>query len=295
LKGHHPFVEFCANRLDNYYWGRSEIDNIAILQLAINSRINGINGILRRQEDPPKKFTGATGVNQVVLSRLSRPGGYFADANPNAKVENMAPALDPDMFQSLHEYERMFDEMGGLPPVAKGRGESGVRSQAHAETLVRMFSPRFKDRALLVERDVDSLLGLGLDMCKVYVGEKLTGWVPAPEAGIEGVPGSSDPLSVPPAPNLKPIEFLYSSLPESARITVDAHSGSPAFSMEARGLIFDMLKLGMMGPQEAILHLDAPDPEALIADLERKQAQEAALIAAHPELLDKAAGKKGKK
>lgn len=290
LKGHHPFTEFCPNRIDGYFWGRSEIQNVALLQIAINSRINGINGLLRMQEDPPKKFTGTSGVNQLAISRLSRPGGYFSDSNPNAKVENMTPELNQDLFQSLHEYERMFDEMGGLPPIAKGMGESGVRSQGHAETLVRMFSPRFKDRALLVERDVESFGGLALDLCKAHVPKKLTAWVNKGQAGVEG--GNSNELDQAPSPNMEAIEFIYKDIDEDSHVTVDSHSSSPAFAMEARSLVFDLFKIGAMDVTQVIEHTDSPDPEGLIAGVERRQAAQAAFLEAHPEAATK--GKKKK-
>jgi hypothetical protein len=43
LKGRHPFVDFCPNHVEGYFWGRSEIANVFLLQEAINSRITGIN------------------------------------------------------------------------------------------------------------------------------------------------------------------------------------------------------------------------------------------------------------
>ena len=48
----------------------------------------------------------------------------------------------------LHEYERMFDAVMGLPPIARGKGDTGVRSKSHADTLVRQFSPREHDDVL---------------------------------------------------------------------------------------------------------------------------------------------------
>ena len=155
LKGNHPFSIFCANPVPEYFWGVSEITRLILLQEAINSRITGINKMLRKQEEPATKFVGSTGVNQQALSRFNKPGGYWTDSNPNAKIERDNVQIPEALWNSLHEYERMFDEMMGLPPIAKGQGEQGVRSGAHADTLIRMFSPRFKDRALLVERDVE--------------------------------------------------------------------------------------------------------------------------------------------
>ncbi len=188
LKGKHPFVEFCPNHIDGYFWGRSEIVNVALLQEAINSRINGVNRLLRKQEDPPTKFIGATGVNQVTYAKFNKPGSYWTDQNPNAKIDRDQVQIPQDLWASLHEYERMFDEMGGLPPIARGHGEAGVRSHNHAETLVRMFSPRFKDRALLVERDVEAEGALMLDMGRAHVDKKLVAWVPKEAAGSRARP-----------------------------------------------------------------------------------------------------------
>lgn len=114
LVGLHPFAEFCPNKIDNYHWGRSEILNVALLQECINARVNGINAMLRLQEDPPKKFRGVSGVNQNVLAKLKKPGGHWNDSSPGANVENMAPEITEALWTSLHEYERMFDDMEGF-------------------------------------------------------------------------------------------------------------------------------------------------------------------------------------
>lgn len=291
LTGHHPFAEFCPNKTDGYFWGRSEILNIAFLQECINSRINGINAMLRLQEDPPKKFRAVSGVNQNVVAKLKKPGGYWNDSNPNANVENMAPEISDSLWGSLHEYERMFDEMGGLPPIAKGRGESGVRSQGHAETLVRMFSPRFKDRAILVERDVEGCGGIALDLCRAHVPEKMTAWLSPEAAGLEANL-EENPLRLPPVKGLVPVDFRFGDLPENVRVTVDSHSSSPAFSMESRALAFDLLKVGAMDAEQLVDHVDAPNPEELIAGIERRAAQQAEMLAQHPELAAKAGKKK---
>jgi len=276
LKGKHPFLEFCPNRLDGYFWGRSEIVNVALLQEAINSRINGINRLLRKQEDPPTKFVGSTGVNQNALARFNKPGGYWVDQNPNAKIDQVVPTIPGDLWESLAEYERMFDEMGGLPPIAKGRGEAGVRSQGHAETLVRMFSPRFKDRALLVERDVEACGALMLDLAKAHVDTKLTAWVPEQQAGMEKA--EPNPLLMAPAPGLVPVNFLFSDVSDESTLTVDSHSSSPAFSADSRALVFDLFKIGAMSAEQVVDHVDAPDPEELIAGVQRRAAEKAAAI-----------------
>lgn len=271
LKGLHPFVSFCVNRTPGYFWGRSEIVNVALLQEALNSRINGVNRLLRKQEDPPRKFVGSTGVNQNVLAKLNKPGGYFVEQNPNAKVETEAVSIPQDLWASLHEYERMFDEMGGLPPIARGHGEAGVRSHNHAETLVRMFSPRFKDRALLAERDVEALGSLMLETCRAHVDKRMTAWIPHKVAALQA-PAMMDDLEllVPPAPGLVPLPFSFADLDDDVTLSVDSHSSSPAFSAEAKALVFDLLKIGAMSPEDVVDHTDAPDPEELAAGIQRR-------------------------
>lgn len=268
LKAKHPFNEICPNRLDGYFWGRSEIVNVCLLQEAINSRINGINHLLRKQEDPSTYFKGSTGVNQLAYSRFQKPGGYFVDG-PQGDAKQIAPEIKADLWASLHEYERMFDEMGGLPPIAKGHGEAGVRSAAHSETLVRMFSPRFKDRALLVERDVEEIGSLMLDLGRAHLDKKLIAWVPQEMAGMEGI--KQNPLIIPPADGLVAVPFLLDDLDDDVTLSVDAHSSSPAFSAEAKALVFDLLKIGAMGPEDVVDRVDVGDPGELEMGILRRR------------------------
>lgn len=268
LKDVHPFRDFCTNPVPGYFWGRSEISLLIALQEAINARIVGTNRLLRKQEDPPTKFIGSTGVNQVALSRYKKPGGYWTDTNPNAKIEQETTAIPQDLWASLHEYERMFDELMGLPPIARGKNEPGVRSAGHADTLVRQFSPRFKDRALLVERSVESVGALFLDLARVHESKKLVAWVPHGEAGAQGEPAND--LDVAPAKNFESVAFTFGDLPEDVSLTVDSHSSSPAFLAEARGLDFDLLKAGAMSPADLLDHVDAADPEAMRMELVRR-------------------------
>jgi hypothetical protein len=279
LQGEHPFNTFCANPIPGYFWGMSEIAKLVLLQEAINARIVGTNKMLRKQEEPAVKFTGATGVNQNVVSRLNKPGGYYSDTNPNAKVERDKIDIPQDLWASLREYERMFDELMGLPPVAKGMGDSGVRSAQHAETLVRMFSPRFKDRALLIERDVESFGALTLDLAKAHVDQKLVAWAPKDAAGVEAIEDKDEAAMLqPPAPGLVPVYFTFADLPEGVSLTVDSHSSSPAFSQEAKGLAFDLLKVGAMSPSDLVEHVDAPDPAELQAAMMRRDIAKAAAV-----------------
>jgi hypothetical protein len=272
LKGVHPYSTFCPNPIPTYFWGASEVQRLIFLQEAINARLVGTNKMLRLQEDPTTRFTGVTGVNQLALSRYKKPGGYFVDQNPNAKIDKDRVEIPQDMWGSLHEYERMFDELMGLPPLARGHGEKGVRSGAHADTLVRMFSPRFKDRALLIERDIEHSGALTLDLGRAHIRKKLVAWVPEAEAGLQSATTPDESLLLtPPAKGFVPIYFTLDDLPEDATLTVNEHSSSPAFSADAQNLVFNMLNRGLLSAVEAVDNLDVADPESVQAGITRRE------------------------
>lgn len=216
-------------------------------------------------------------MNQNILSRFNKPGGYWTDTNPNAKLEEQIPTITADLWNDFHEIERMFDEMGGLPPVARGKGEAGVRGAGHAETLIRMATPRLKDSALLIERDVEGVAALSLDLAKAHVEKPLLAWMPPDAAGNEGA--RPDPLLKAPVEGFVPVRFKFADLPEGVTVTVDSHSSSPAFQQDARALLFDLFKIGAVDQAEVINRSDISDPENLIAELERRQAAQAKQIA----------------
>jgi len=145
-------------------------------------------------------------------------------ADRNAKIDAMAMDVPASLFASLNEIERMFDEMGGLPQLGKQHGAAS-RSAGHAETMIRMYSPRFKDRAILVERSVEELGGLMLDIARVHEPKRLLAWVPEKEAGPQG--GKVLEGLNPPAPGLVPVYFTFADLDGDVALTVDAHSSSP--------------------------------------------------------------------
>lgn len=294
LAGHHPFIEFCPNKLAGYFWGRSEICNIALLQVMINNRIDGINKLLRRQENPPRVYSGGQGPTQQQYSKLNKPGGYFVDNSPGGKMNDLAPNLPEGLWESLQEMEAFYDKMAGFTPTLQGRGESGVRAGGHSESLTKNASPRFKDRALIVERSVEYLGGVCLDYLKAKVGEKLTAWVKPKEDSIDTSVKLDPILAEPPVKGMLGIEFLFSNLPEKCKVVVDSHSSSPAFSGETRGLLFDLYKAQAIDKKQLITHTDPPGGEQMIEDLIQAELAQEAFAQAHPEAAEEQA-KKSKK
>lgn len=292
LTGHHPFIEICANPMPDYFWGWSEVTNVAYLQTAINRRMDGINRMLRLQEDNPTLISGANTPVGQLRSKLRRPGGWHVEQQGmNLKVEKFAPVIGPDLWNSLHELVDIFDSMAGFPPVMQGQGEAGVRAQGHAETLVRMASPRFKDRALGIERQVEEVGGLALDILRSHLPDALHYWVKEGEVGpFKGQ--ELDPMAFePPAPNLVALPYQMALVNDRFKVTVDAHTGSPIFSKDTRELAVLLSQRGAITPED-LIRMTHPDREQeLIADWETRQAAQAAFLSAHPEILTKGKGR----
>ncbi len=292
LRGYHGFIEICPNEMDGYFWGRSELCNVALLQKSMNQRINGINKLLRLQENPPRALMGGTDIGQKKISQSRKPGGWLAEPNPNAKIQSLAPDLPENLWLDLKELEKMFDQMAGFPPVMQGLGDSGVRSADHAETLVSTASPRFKNRALVVERQVGSAGALVLDVLKAKIAEPMTAWLlpkDLPKTYVE----LTDFMTEPPAPDMKPLQFLLSQFKGNYKVVVDSHSSSPAFAAETRQLLFALAKAGAVSKEQLITHTNPPGADEMIADNERKDIEQGKLIAQHPELaFPKGRGKK---
>lgn len=290
LKGHHPFLEICPHPIANYFWGLSEIAPVGLAQKTLNARVDGINKILRKQEDPPM-FVRGSSQNEIAINRLRKPGGWMTDPNPNAEVKSLPPEIPAGLYDSMHEAAGIFSEMADETPVMQGRGESGVRAQGHAETLVRMASPRLKRRALRGEKQVARVGGLAFLILQAKDPRKLKTYIPEEEAGIQASPPPSDPLAQPPAPKMKPIEFILKDIDDDARVSVDSHSSSPVFANDARELVFALARLGAISQERLIELTHPPMEDELVADAERKRVGEAEFLKQHPE----AALGKGKK
>lgn len=293
LSERHPYREFCPNPIDGYMWGRSEIQNVGFLQEKLNARINGIGMLERRQEDPPTFLKGFSGSAQTAKSRISKPGGFLTDTNPNATLQQLAPEIPESLYISLHETERQFDEMGGMPDVMRGHGAQGVRSNKQVETLTRNASPRFKDRALLVERQTAAVGALAHRIQRAKLERVVIGWLKPTEESMEVGP-LTDPTMEPPVPGMKPIEFLLNQLPDDWRVTVDSHTSSPAFMYEEEQKSILLASHNAMNAEQLIEALNPSHRDDLIQDAMRKQIAQEKFAAEHPELAAKGGGGKKK-
>jgi hypothetical protein len=270
LRGEQPFIEICPNPVEGYFWGQSEIMQIAGLQEGLNDAIDDIDRLTKLQAQPPTAFIGFSGMNEQRYKALMVPRGFMAEENPNGKIEKMAPEIPKEIFEKVEKYISWMDDVGGFAPIMMGQGEPGVRAGTHAQTLVRTGSPRMRDRALLVERQCTvagdlSFKYLQAKDAKVYLSK-----------GKGGGPGE---------------HFLLAQLPDDYRIAVDSHSGSPVFHEDTTQLAFALAKARAIRPKNLIMLTRPPHMDTLMEDADEMERAEAQMIQQHPELLSK--GKKG--
>jgi hypothetical protein len=265
IQGVQPFVQVSPNPVIDYFWGRSEIAQLMIAQNAITAQVNGISRTMRMQEDPPMTFNGMTGNVQEKRSALMKPGGKLAENNPNFKVTNEAPKLPEQALPFLEDLRSNFHRQGGFEaPVSRGMGEQGVRSGVHGDTMVRMASPRLRDRALDIERTYTELGDLGFQILQAKVPDK---------------------FKVTPEGKSTPIEFILDQISTDYDLSVDSHSSSPAFSQEARTLAFDLAKVKAIDDKGLIRLTHPPQEDNLLSDIDERRKKQAETLAAHPELL----------
>jgi hypothetical protein len=249
MKGEHPFIQVCPSPKYDYFWGISEVQRLIGLQDMRNRRMNEILDLLGRQVKPPTALIGFTGIMDEKNFALNRDGGLIATDMPNAKVEQFAPALPPDLFREIGEIDAMFAEVSGIVSVLQGRGEAGVRSSGHASQLAKLGSSRAKQRALKIEDSLEKMATLYMKMLQAYSAEQLVD-----EEGNKFIPE----------------QFTHDYY-----VKVDAHSNSPIFVDESRALAFNLLKVKAINRERLIDLLDPPMKQLIKEDLKKIEQGEA--------------------
>lgn len=247
LKGECPFIQICPNPLYDYYWGASECQKLVLLQQLRNSRMTEILDLLSKQVSPPTSLVGFTGILDEKNFALNRAGGVLSTDMPNAKVERLGPQMPQDLFEVIHEIDRMFSEVSGISNVLEGKGESGVRSAGHASQLARLGSSRAKKRALIVEDSLEKVATLYLKLMQAYDPTHFT--------DTEGQP------------------FIAEQFTKDFVVKVDAHSNSPIFTEDLKTLAFNLFKAQAID-KESLLDLLEPPMKQLLKDKLKKREKE---------------------
>jgi hypothetical protein len=250
VPGKTPFVKVQGQQTPGYFWGRSIIASVQMLQDMLSKRLRDIKVMWDRNVNAPQVFSGFTSVTEEQYYKIVNEGGFINDPNPNAKASKL---LDPPPENYLEELEfifKLFDEASGFSPIMSGQGEPGVRAGVHAQTLVRTSGGRLIDQAARIERQLADVGFLALRIMQAM-----------------------DALVYTTADTKQ--EFLLSQLPGGYQVSVDSHSASPAFAEDNRQVAIALARAGAIDAEDLIHMLHPPGAELLLARLKQRQKAQA--------------------
>ena len=263
-----PYRIIQPNPMTGYIWGRSELIDLIEPQAFLAQMCDDLKRLIGLQIDKIIAFKGDNTITDEGYAQF-RQSGYL-NMGMNGGAEDLTPKFPPELLKIIEWLIQQVNTLGSFPEIMQGKGESGVRAGAHAETLMKTASPTLRDRALLIERQCAVCADLSATMMEAKEDRKY--WVD---------------------PEKMEDNFMISDLPEDWRITVDSHRSSPIFVDDAQQLIFALGKMGVVDGLYLIDNSSVPDKEAAkAAFIEHKKSgqamQEKLFAQLSPEGKDKA-------
>ncbi len=243
-----PYRLIQPNPMVNWFWGRSELIDLIEPQGFLAALCDDLKRLIGLQIDKILSFSGDNTMTDEAYAQF-RLAGYW-NGGPNSKVEDLTPKFPSELLPIIKYVQEQINTLGSFPDIMQGKGESGVRAGAHAETLMKTASPTLRDRALLTEQQLAACADLTMTMMEAKEDRKY--W--------------TDPEK------MEETSFMLNDLPEDWRITVDSHSSSPIFADEATQLLFALRKVGDVDGEFIIDHTAVPDKETAKASLKQRKA-----------------------
>ena len=251
--GLHPYTMIQPNQTHGNIWGRSEIADLMEPQDFLSSTAMDIRRLFGVQVDKMLAFTG-DGMTDETYDQLR--GAGYANLGPGGGVEDLTPKFPAEALPLIDKIISIMEMISGFDNMLSGRGETGVRSGAQSNPMMRAAGAPLKDRSLIVERQCAAAADLRFSLMQAKDGR--TYW--------------TDPN--------KPTEtsFLLGDIPDDGRMVVDGHSTSAIFADEHQDLIVGGLKLGIVDPESGIEQLPFQNKDTLLARLRMKEQKQAQLL-----------------
>lgn len=246
VPGRLPFVKVQAMETPGYFWGRSVVADIQLLQDVLNKRLRDLKIMWDRNANAPMSLSGFSSVTQDMYFKIVSEGGFISDPNPNANAKALTEPPPPLYLEDLQYISQLFDEAGGFTPVTTGQGEAGVRSGVHAQTLVRTSTPRLIAPAASIERNL------------AEVGELAVRLMQAQDPRVYVTTDQN-------------IHFYLEQMPDNFQIEVDSHSASPIFREDNAQVAAFLVKTGAIDSEDAIRLMHPPQTDRLLARLNIRQ------------------------
>lgn len=248
IPGRHGFIKVQAQPTPGYFWGRSMIADVQMLQDVLNKRLRDLKVMWDRNVNAPQVFSGFTSITEDQYFKIINEGGFINDANPNAKTSKLTEPPPPNYLEELQFLFQLFDEASGFSPVMSGQGEPGVRAGVHAQTLVRTSTPRLIDQAARIERQLAESGYLALRLMQ------------AMDAHIYTTGDNK-------------IDFTLHEIPDDFQVLVDSHSASPAFAEDNRQIAIALARAQAIDAEDLIHMLHPPGAELLLSRLRQRKKQ----------------------
>lgn len=259
LAKHTPYFYVCPHPVKGQIFGRSQIADVAEPQRFTRKQMNVAEHILDMRGDPAHVGYGAIQTAETYKQNLRTPGGWVTESGPNAKVQQMAPEMPPELLQFVEAVMTGASDAANAPPVVQGRGEQGVRAGAHAETLMIAASARERRPATRIVRQCGDMG----DLAFAILQAKCADLIPDGQGG----------------------RFLLSSVPEGFHVYCNGYTASPLFAGEHRALVMELLQTGTIGPEEVLDMLNPEGYDLLVAALKKRQEAQAQFVQEHPEVV----------
>lgn len=237
LPGHHPFVKLTPDPIDEWFWGRSTVEQLIPLQALREKRMNQLDRLCARQANPPMIVTGMNGVNDEKAAAVMRRGGLIASQMPGGKVDLLTPQVSEISFAIINDIDAMFANTLGLTDMLQGNSSGHERGGAHARVMMDAGAGRLTRRMQNVERAVAEGASLLMDLAKRYDDTVLV---------------DDDDA-----------KYLMAQVPEEAMVEVAAHSSSPLFANRAQQEAVQLMELGVIDKTDFLDLADPPMAEAL--------------------------------
>lgn len=251
-----PYRLIQPNEVSNWFWGRSELVDLVEPQSLLAQWSDDAKRLFGLQVDKILGFVGETGMTDELYGQFRQAG--YTNLPLGGDIKDITPKFPPETLPMLKFLMETINWLGGFPELMQGRGEQGVRSQAHAETLLKTASPTLRDRSLIVEQQCAVAADLTLEIMQAKDQQHY--WLKA-----------DDPIK-----DVEETKFLLADLPDDRRVTVDSHSSSPIFADENTQLIFAAAKLGYVTGDYVLDNMPFPNKDAAkmaLKDRETKQAE----------------------
>jgi hypothetical protein len=249
----HFVVVRANNNLYDYFWGDSYVARLTWLQDWRTEDVYNIRNLQAKQSRPPVGVSGMVGIAEEKLLSLTRAGG-ITNLGQMGKAESFAPKMPENIFGSLDQIDRMFDDVAGLGHILQGKGESGVRSKGQADLMARLGSSRPKQRAIVIEESAEEIATLMLRSIQEHSETRFQAETPAHEK----------------------ITFVAAQFTQDFEVKVDAHSSSPIFVEDRKHDASQMLEAHVIDRETFLEMYDPPNLQELkerLKVIERKEAE----------------------